>query len=423
MSGPSAPFAAMIAPRREQSAGASVQAIAVAGSGSSILSTVKVAAAWAARRRQRQPGGGAESEQHGPAKEPPSPRRGHRHGAPVVCPAGVGVGTDPSWSTWGCSSSGVRCERQRRLRRGRSTPGVNVRRRLPWTFRPGKAEGRRSAQDQRQVAELIRSRRLQDPWIRGRPSVAACRCRMICTNRRADRYLDRAACLQLDGSRAASNRSLTVGFCSIPVASDRTGTPKRGDNEVNDTTNRRPKHQIGPVENSSPGRLHVRYHDHGHRCRRCVPDDVAGGRCRSREHGETGGVTGFAATNIIVVVTVLPARVEWLDALLESDEVFAARFGIPVVAGWVGFPEALPAAVDAARCRSEDPWGTICSSTMMARWSASAGSRVSRTTVRSSSATPLRGASRAWRRHGRGRAVGQSRPHGRCACRECSHAC
>jgi [ribosomal protein S5]-alanine N-acetyltransferase len=73
---------------------------------------------------------------------------------------------------------------------------------------------------------------------------------------------------------------------------------------------------------------------------------------------ETGGATGFAATNIIVVVTVLPARVEWLEALLESDEVFAARFGIPVVAGWVGFPEALPAAGDGARRRSEDPWGT-----------------------------------------------------------------
>jgi RimJ/RimL family protein N-acetyltransferase len=28
------------------------------------------------------------------------------------------------------------------------------------------------------------------------------------------------------------------------------------------------------------------------------------------------------------------------------------------VAGWVGFPEALPAAVDGARRRSEDPWGT-----------------------------------------------------------------
>ena len=34
------------------------------------------------------------------------------------------------------------------------------------------------------------------------------------------------------------------------------------------------------------------------------------------------------------------------------------RFGIPVVAGWVGFPEALQAAVDGARRHSEDPWGT-----------------------------------------------------------------
>ena len=44
---PAAPFAAMIAPRNEQSSAASVQAIAVAGSGSSFLSTVNVAAACA----------------------------------------------------------------------------------------------------------------------------------------------------------------------------------------------------------------------------------------------------------------------------------------------------------------------------------------------------------------------------------------
>jgi RimJ/RimL family protein N-acetyltransferase len=58
------------------------------------------------------------------------------------------------------------------------------------------------------------------------------------------------------------------------------------------------------------------------------------------------------------VVTALPARVEWLEALAEGDEAFAARFDIPVVAGWVGFPEALAVAVDGARRRSEDPWGT-----------------------------------------------------------------
>ena len=58
------------------------------------------------------------------------------------------------------------------------------------------------------------------------------------------------------------------------------------------------------------------------------------------------------------MVQVLAARVGWLEALALGDEVFTDRFGIPVVAGWVGFPEALPAAVDGARRQSEDPWGT-----------------------------------------------------------------
>ena len=58
------------------------------------------------------------------------------------------------------------------------------------------------------------------------------------------------------------------------------------------------------------------------------------------------------------MVQVLAARVGWLEALALGDDVFTARSGIPVVAGWVGFPEALPAAVDGARRQSEDPWGT-----------------------------------------------------------------
>src|SRR5829696_5090616 len=62
--------------------------------------------------------------------------------------------------------------------------------------------------------------------------------------------------------------------------------------------------------------------------------------------------------NITAMVKVLPARVDWLEALVEGDEVFTARFGIPVVAGWVGFPEALPAAIEEARRCPEDPWGT-----------------------------------------------------------------
>ena len=67
---------------------------------------------------------------------------------------------------------------------------------------------------------------------------------------------------------------------------------------------------------------------------------------------------GGAVTHDPVVVDVLPARVEWLEALAEGDDVFSARFGIPVVAGWIGFPESLPAAIDGARRQPLDPWGT-----------------------------------------------------------------
>ena len=57
-------------------------------------------------------------------------------------------------------------------------------------------------------------------------------------------------------------------------------------------------------------------------------------------------------------IRVLPARLDWLTALVESDAVFAERFGVPVEPGWIGFPEALPFAVDAARDHDDDPWGS-----------------------------------------------------------------
>jgi RimJ/RimL family protein N-acetyltransferase len=57
-------------------------------------------------------------------------------------------------------------------------------------------------------------------------------------------------------------------------------------------------------------------------------------------------------------VEVVPARLDWLEALAEGDDVFAARFGIAVEPDWAGFPEAIPFAVDGARKRSEDPWGS-----------------------------------------------------------------
>jgi len=53
-----------------------------------------------------------------------------------------------------------------------------------------------------------------------------------------------------------------------------------------------------------------------------------------------------------------PARYEWLDALAVGDQVFSDRFGITVVPGWVGFPEALPVALAAARAVDADRWGS-----------------------------------------------------------------
>ncbi len=67
---------------------------------------------------------------------------------------------------------------------------------------------------------------------------------------------------------------------------------------------------------------------------------------------------GAPMTDDAAVVAVLPARLDWLEALAEGDDVFSTRFGIPVIAGWTGFPESLPMAIDGARRRPLDPWGT-----------------------------------------------------------------
>jgi ribosomal-protein-alanine N-acetyltransferase len=58
------------------------------------------------------------------------------------------------------------------------------------------------------------------------------------------------------------------------------------------------------------------------------------------------------------MVQVVPARVDWLEALVIGDDVFTDRFGIAVAAGWVGFPEALPHVLDGARREPESPWGS-----------------------------------------------------------------
>lgn len=57
-------------------------------------------------------------------------------------------------------------------------------------------------------------------------------------------------------------------------------------------------------------------------------------------------------------MNVEPLRVEWIEALVESDDAFTERFGVAVIEGWAGFPEALPHALDAARRHDADPWGS-----------------------------------------------------------------
>jgi ribosomal-protein-alanine N-acetyltransferase len=57
-------------------------------------------------------------------------------------------------------------------------------------------------------------------------------------------------------------------------------------------------------------------------------------------------------------VRVEPLRLAWIEALVEGDATFTDRFGIAVVEGWSGFPEALPHALDAARRQDADPWGS-----------------------------------------------------------------
>jgi len=57
-------------------------------------------------------------------------------------------------------------------------------------------------------------------------------------------------------------------------------------------------------------------------------------------------------------VRVEPLRLAWIEALIDGDAAFTERFGIAVIDGWAGFPEALPHALDAARRHDADPWGS-----------------------------------------------------------------
>lgn len=58
------------------------------------------------------------------------------------------------------------------------------------------------------------------------------------------------------------------------------------------------------------------------------------------------------------LVRLEPVRLDWIEALVEGDAVFAERFSVGVEPGWSGFPEVLPAVLEAARQHDRDPWGT-----------------------------------------------------------------
>jgi [ribosomal protein S5]-alanine N-acetyltransferase len=73
---------------------------------------------------------------------------------------------------------------------------------------------------------------------------------------------------------------------------------------------------------------------------------------------QPSGTRERAGRTAVVDFRIEPVRAEWIEALVESDGAFSERFGMPVVPGWVGFPEALPYALEAARSKDCDPWGS-----------------------------------------------------------------
>ncbi|MDQ3708331.1 MAG: GNAT family N-acetyltransferase [Actinomycetota bacterium] len=58
------------------------------------------------------------------------------------------------------------------------------------------------------------------------------------------------------------------------------------------------------------------------------------------------------------MVRVEPVTQAWADALVQGDDVFAMRFGVPVEANWAGFPEVIPFLGDAAQGSGPPEWGT-----------------------------------------------------------------
>ncbi len=57
-------------------------------------------------------------------------------------------------------------------------------------------------------------------------------------------------------------------------------------------------------------------------------------------------------------VRVEPATIPWLEALVGGNGEFADRYGVPVVAGWAVYPEAIVHALDAVRLGADPAWGT-----------------------------------------------------------------
>jgi len=57
------------------------------------------------------------------------------------------------------------------------------------------------------------------------------------------------------------------------------------------------------------------------------------------------------------MIRVEPATSAWLEALAEGDDVFTARFGVPVVVGWAPSREAISFGLQAARDGAPLSWG------------------------------------------------------------------
>jgi [ribosomal protein S5]-alanine N-acetyltransferase len=56
-------------------------------------------------------------------------------------------------------------------------------------------------------------------------------------------------------------------------------------------------------------------------------------------------------------IRIEPVRREWADALSHGDAEFTRRFGVPVEAGWAGFPDALSIIIGSGHGDGPDEWG------------------------------------------------------------------